>query len=77
MASPEKSFDGPLDRFNDPAVAADIEGSMTTGDVSSPGEQFEVFQQTSTGVNFRTVGWLRASTVFLKGQHLLTPHLSI
>lgn len=34
-------------------------------------EDFEVFKQTTDGVNFRTVGWPRASVIFLKvGQSL-------
>lgn len=29
-------------------------------------EDYEVFKQTNEGVNFRTVGWPRASVIFLK-----------
>lgn len=29
-------------------------------------EDYEVFKQTTDGVNFRTVGWPRASVIFLK-----------
>lgn len=36
-------------------------------------EDYEVFKQTNEGVNFRTVGWLRASVIFLK----VGPFLSV
>jgi hypothetical protein len=42
-----------------------------TGDVEDPinydESDFEVFKKTTTGVDFRTVGWRRASIIFLKG----------
>lgn len=37
------------------------------GDLEDPLEQNEVFKKTHEGVNFRTVGWPRASVIFLKG----------
>lgn len=37
-----------------------------TGDDSS--EEHEVFKKTNEGVDFRTVGWPRASIIFLKSQ---------
>lgn len=47
-----------------------------TGDVEDPinsdDNDFEVFKKTTTGVNFRTVGWPRASVIFLKGEHPLS-----
>lgn len=36
-------------------------------DAEDPLEQNEVFKKTHEGVNFRTVGWPRASVIFLKG----------
>jgi hypothetical protein len=43
-----------------------------TGDVQDPinydYNDFEVFKKTTAGANFRTVGWLRASVIFLKGE---------
>lgn len=38
------------------------------GDIEDPLEQNEVFKKTHEGVNFRTVGWPRASVIFLKGR---------
>jgi hypothetical protein len=37
------------------------------GDVEDPLEENEVFKKTHEGVDFRTVGWPRASVIFLKG----------
>lgn len=37
-------------------------------DVEDPLEQNEVFKKTHEGVDFRTVGWPRASVIFLKGR---------
>jgi hypothetical protein len=39
-----------------------------TGDVEDPLEQNEVFKKTHDGVDFRTVGWMRASVIFLKSK---------
>jgi hypothetical protein len=36
-------------------------------DVEDPLEENEVFKKTHEGVDFRTVGWPRASVIFLKG----------
>jgi hypothetical protein len=36
-------------------------------DAEDPSEENEVFKKTHKGVNFRTVGWPRASVIFLKG----------
>lgn len=44
-----------------PDNEAVLEGSL------EPHEQHEVFRKTETGVDFRTVGWPRASAIFLKG----------
>ena len=40
------------------------------GDVEDPLEDKEVFKVTHEGVNFRTVGWPRASVIFLKGLYM-------
>ena len=40
-------------------------------DAEDPLEENEVFKKTHEGVNFRTVGWPRASVIFLKGMTLL------
>jgi hypothetical protein len=45
-----------------------------TSEVVDPLEEFEVFKKTTDGVNFRTVGWVRASIIFLKGGVLKRPH---
>ncbi len=57
-------------------VEADSSGASFdhgyTGDVEDPinydDSDFEVFKKTTTGVNFRTVGWARASIIFLKSE---------
>jgi hypothetical protein len=36
-------------------------------DAEDPLEENEVFKKTHEGVDFRTVGWPRASVIFLKG----------
>jgi hypothetical protein len=37
-------------------------------DAEDPLEENEVFKKTHEGVDFRTVGWPRASVIFLKGR---------
>ena len=37
------------------------------GDMKGLDESREVFQKTTEGVDFRTVGWPRACLIFLKG----------
>lgn len=37
------------------------------GDAEDPLEENEVFKKTHEGMDFRTVGWPRASVIFLKG----------
>ncbi|RFU30445.1 hypothetical protein B7463_g5917, partial [Scytalidium lignicola] len=41
---------------------------LLTGDVMDPlnDDDFEIFKKNTSGVNFRTVGWPRASVIFLK-----------
>lgn len=39
-----------------------------SGDVEDPLEDNEVFKKTHEGVDFRTVGWPRASVIFMKSQ---------
>jgi len=42
------------------------------GDVEDPSEMNEVFKKTHDGVDFRTVGWPRATVIFLKSQLFLS-----
>lgn len=60
------SQEKPTIREDDPEKV--IEGSV---------EDFEVFKQTTDGVNFRTVGWPRASVIFLKVSILSTKELEV
>ena len=43
-------------------------------DAEDPLEENEVFKKTREGVDFRTVGWPRASVIFLKGMFLSEFH---
>jgi hypothetical protein len=50
--------------------------SIHTGTVSptklpSSDEDFEVFKTSTDGVQFRLVGWIKASVIFLKRNHCL------
>jgi hypothetical protein len=47
--------------------------SLHTGTVSHtklPDDDYEVFKSTTDGVQFRLVGWVRASVIFLKCKYL-------
>ena len=46
----------------------EVESETIKGEILAASEKHEVFQKTSKGVNFRTVGWIQASIIFLKGQ---------
>ena len=48
---------------------------IEAGEVVDLNEDREVFKKTSDGVDFRTVGWVRASVIFLKGMRC--PMISI
>lgn len=61
----------------------DKSGHDTITDLSASGQQYdepekedvstgEVFQETSQGVNFRTVSWQRATVLFLKIQFAMS-----
>jgi hypothetical protein len=45
----------------------EVEGSTLKGEVVASSDETEVFQKDSRGVDFRTVSWLHASGIFLKG----------
>jgi hypothetical protein len=61
--------------LNEKKVEANSSGASVdhgcTGDKEDPinydDSDFEVFKKTTKGVDFRTVGWRRASIIFLKG----------
>jgi|TARA_R110002003_G_scaffold140_1_gene12751 hypothetical protein len=40
--------------------------SIQAGEVKVADDDFEVFKTTTDGVQFRLVGWIRASVIFLK-----------
>ncbi|RVX74994.1 hypothetical protein B0A52_01271 [Exophiala mesophila] len=44
----------------------EVESETIKGEILAASEKHEVFQKTSKGVNFRTVGWIQASIIFLK-----------
>jgi hypothetical protein len=56
--------------------------SVTAGDVEDvvfdpkAEDDFEIFKKTTDGVQFRLVGWPKASVIFLKGTRL-AHHLEI
>lgn len=41
---------------------------LEKGGVFDPNEEKQVFKKLEDGVDFRTVGWPRASVIFLKGR---------
>jgi hypothetical protein len=51
------------------------------GDVEDAGfdskEEFEVFKKNIDGVDFRLVGWVRASVIFLKGMTIFIIHFGL
>lgn len=42
-------------------------GSVEDGKLEAADEAFEVFRKREGEVDFRTVGWVHASVIFLKG----------
>ena len=44
---------------------------LEKGDVFNPNEEKQVFKKLENGVDFRTVGWPRASVIFLKGSYFV------
>jgi hypothetical protein len=44
--------------------------SNQVGEVTAADDDFEVFKQTTDGVQFRLVGWIKASVIFLKSEYL-------
>jgi hypothetical protein len=57
----EKKQDDPISGSVDHGVG-DVEDAVYKND-----DEFEVFKKNVDGVDFRLVGWLRASVIFLKG----------
>jgi hypothetical protein len=45
--------------------------SVDNGKVEQGDDAFEVFKRGDGNVDFRTVGWVHASVIFLKGKTLL------
>lgn len=50
--------------------------SIRAGSVKVAEDDFEVFKTTTDGVQFRLVGWIRASVIFLKSQSGTFPFIS-
>lgn len=44
-------------------------GSVDDGKLERSDDQFEVFKKGDGNVDFRTVGWVHASVIFLKGKN--------
>lgn len=42
-------------------------GSIDAGKLENPEDAYEVFKRGDGAVDFRTVGWVHASVIFLKG----------
>ena len=57
-----------------PAPSIDIETGSTHEAKGAGDNDFEVFKKTEDGVDFRTVSWLRAAIIFLKGTLFETLH---
>jgi hypothetical protein len=57
----EKKQDDPITGSVDHEVG-DVEDAVYKNE-----DEFEVFKKNVDGVDFRLVGWLRASVIFLKG----------
>ena len=55
------------DEKGQPAVDRGV-GEAYYTDAEDPLEENDVFKKTHEGVDFRTVGWPRASVIFLKGR---------
>lgn len=49
--------------------------SVEDGKLEAADDAFEVFKRGEGEVDFRTVGWIHASVIFLKGPSLLQPPL--
>lgn len=43
-------------------------GSVDDGKLERADDAFEIFKKGDGGVDFRTVGWIHASVIFLKGE---------
>jgi hypothetical protein len=49
-------------------VSLSPQRSIQAGEVKIADDDFEVFKQTTDGVQFRLVGWIKASVIFLKSE---------
>jgi hypothetical protein len=49
-------------------VSLSPQRSIQAGEVKVADDDFEVFKQTTDGVQFRLVGWIKASVIFLKSE---------
>lgn len=56
-----------------PAAPVRSSGSIDDGKVERGDDAFEVFKRGDGQVDFRTVGWVHASVIFLKGMSLPEP----
>lgn len=61
MGIPEKHTD-------DITPAPRSSGSIDAGKLENADDAFEVFKKGEGAVNFRTVGWIQASVIFLKSK---------
>lgn len=59
-----------------PAPARSSE-SIDTGKLENADDAFEVFKRGEGTVDFRTVGWIHASVIFLKGKAVVFSLLCI
>jgi hypothetical protein len=50
-----------------PALMRSASGSVDDGKMERTEDNFEVFKKGEGNVDFRTVGWIQASVIFLKG----------
>jgi hypothetical protein len=64
--------DIPFDKKEIQPVSLSPVRSIEAGDVKVTDDEFEVFKATTDGVQFRLVGWIKASVIFLKSEYLDT-----
>lgn len=57
-------------------VPARSSGSIDAGKLENAEDAFEVFKRGEGTVDFRTVGWIHASVIFLKGKQTILPPYS-
>lgn len=49
-------------------------GSVDDGKLERSDDHFEIFKKGDGNVDFRTVGWIHASVIFLKGMLFIVCH---